>query len=66
MSTVRVGGVLGDLRADLDEGVAGLAGLVGHALDDAVDLLDVVDAAVRHRREQRLEVGGVRGRGSTS
>ena len=27
-----VGGVLGHLRPDLDEGVAGLAGLVGHAL----------------------------------
>ena len=48
--------VAGDLRADLDEGVAGLAGLVGHALDDAVDLGDVVDAAVGDRREQRLEV----------
>ena len=56
----RPGGlVAGDARADLDEGVAGLARLVGHPLDDAIDLGDVVDAAVGDRREERLEGGGV-------
>ncbi|MFT3974516.1 MAG: hypothetical protein QM699_14010 [Amaricoccus sp.] len=53
-----VGGrVLRHLRPDLDEGIALLPGLVVHALDDAVHLLDVVDAAPRHLRQERLELG---------
>ena len=59
MSTVRSGVVLLDPRPDLDEGVARLAGLEGHALDDALDEAGVVDAAAGSRREQRLELGGV-------
>ena len=59
-----VRGVLVEPRPHLDEGVALLPGLVDHALDDAVDLPDVVDAAAGTGASSGSKLRRRSGRGS--
>src|SRR5690606_27267696 len=51
-----VGIVAFDPRHDVDEGVALLAGLVGHALDHPLDLAGVVDRTGPDLAQQRFEL----------